>query len=198
MRLFFAVHPSEEIRRKAAALADEIKAGCENLDAKWVPPENFHITLVFLGETPETKLAELKNVAQQAAKTGKSFSAEFGNLGVFPNTRAPRVLWIGISKGAQELRHLARGLHHELQAGGFLFDSKDPDPHLTLARMRDPREPSRAKVLSSAVSKIRGYVERPMPALGSWPVLQIALMESLLAKPSPIYKTLEQFNLGHE
>ncbi|MBI4668730.1 MAG: RNA 2',3'-cyclic phosphodiesterase [Elusimicrobia bacterium] len=189
MRLFFAIEIPAELRRKTAGLCEEIKQGCPGLQAKWVPPQNMHITAVFLGEVDEARLEDLKNAARHALEGFPAFPAALNNLGVFPSRHSPRVLWIGLGEGKKELTETAVRLGQALEKTGIVFDKREPSPHLTIARF--PKPPPR-----ESLSRLLGYLERPAPALGCWQAGGVVLMKSQLASPAPIYSCIERFPLG--
>ena len=132
MRLFIAAPISEEVRRGVAALIEELRAA--GADYKWTGPENLHVTLAFLGETPETELPNIEKALRAAVAGQKPFDMVFSGLGAFSSLKNPRIIWIGLSAGADSLIKLARAL---IQSGIKPKEEKrEFSPHLTLGRMR--------------------------------------------------------------
>ncbi|HOY63094.1 MAG: 2'-5'-RNA ligase [bacterium ADurb.Bin236] len=105
--------------------------------ARWTRPEGFHFTLKFLGEIETSRIDDVLEAAQGAARA-KKFFACFGAAGVFPNALGARVLWLGLDKGADSVRALASGLSSALAPLGFPTESRPFTAHLTLARFRTP------------------------------------------------------------
>ena len=102
----------------------------------WVKSENLHITLKFLGDTPETKIDELQQVVTQAVKGIPSFVITLRGFGAFPDKRAPRTLWTGIEGDTEILVSLANQIESAVAPLGFPPESKPFRPHLTLARIK--------------------------------------------------------------
>jgi 2'-5' RNA ligase len=132
----------------AVWLPGELKAGIglktERLrkidaDVRWVPPENLHLTLKFLGNTPEELLPEIRTRLAKAAGSFSGFTAAFSGLGVFPGTKRPRVVWIGVREGAEALRGLQESVENSILDLGFEPEQRSFSPHLTLGRLRSQR-----------------------------------------------------------
>jgi 2'-5' RNA ligase len=81
----------------------------------------------------------VKQAADEAAATGAAFAAALGALGAFPNTRRARVLWAGMTAGAERLTSLARALEAALVRKGFDAADHPFTAHLTIGRVREPR-----------------------------------------------------------
>jgi 2'-5' RNA ligase len=107
-------------------------------DVKWVRPESIHITLKFLGDVEEESVEEIEGVLHKSVQGFSPFSIELSDTGVFPHVHRPRVLWVGIKKGAQELGGLARKVDASLQELGFEPEKRHFSAHITLGRVRSP------------------------------------------------------------
>jgi 2'-5' RNA ligase len=105
----------------------------------WVRRENLHYTLRFMGELGEDGARRVKEAADDAARTGTPFAAALGALGAFPNARRARVLWVGMSEGAELLTAIARALESALARKGFEAADHAFSAHLTIGRVREPR-----------------------------------------------------------
>jgi len=151
MRLFLALElPS--------ATADEIDAAIGPLRAAdpglaWVAAHKLHLTLKFLGEADESRVAALIAAADRVASAHRPFEMELGVVGAFPNFRRPRVVWLGVaSEPRLEL------LHHdvELAAGdaGYEVEGRPFRPHVTLARVRTPLPTDHARALARAARAV--------------------------------------------
>ncbi|HSR41582.1 MAG TPA: RNA 2',3'-cyclic phosphodiesterase, partial [Longimicrobiales bacterium] len=94
MRLFVAINlPAAErrrIHRAAGALRDH------GLPIRWVEPDNFHVTLKFLGQIRREAVGEVEQAVAKAARGNAPFEATIGGFGAFPTIRRPRVLWMGV------------------------------------------------------------------------------------------------------
>jgi len=129
-RLFVAIDIPHAIKVDLGKLTPEIP------EARWVPPEQNHLTLRFLGEVPLPALAALKKVL-----SGLSFPAfplELRGVGHFPpGRRPPRVLWVGIGENPHLVR-LQQAVELAVQEVGIVPEERPFSPHLTLARLKEP------------------------------------------------------------
>jgi 2'-5' RNA ligase len=128
MRLFIAIDPPEEVRAEVAALCRGIEG------ARWVPSEQFHVTLRFLGEVGPEMAARIGKSLESVREP--AFRVGFAGVGRFPPRRSPRVLWAGLEPEEPPLR-----LHDEIESRlreiGVAGNGKKFSPHLTLARLRE-------------------------------------------------------------
>lgn len=135
LRLFVAV----EVPRSAArAVAAAIRPWREELpSARWVPPENWHLTLKFLGRTPADLTAWVEETVGGIVATHPPLTARVRGLGAFPSARRARVLWAGIDDPANGLADLVTELESGL-ATQFRAEIRRFHPHLTVARSEPP------------------------------------------------------------
>lgn len=136
MRLFVAIEPPCALRGWVAEATRRLEPLASGL--RWVPPANAHLTLAFLGEQPAGRLEPLREAIRRAAAR-PAFGLGFGGLGAFDSWRRARVVWLGVTDGAEELRALAAALKDGLERGGFPVEKREFSAHLTLARAREPR-----------------------------------------------------------
>jgi 2'-5' RNA ligase len=135
MRTFIAAEIPESIRKQVIALVDEERK--KALPVKWVPFENLHITVKFLGEIDEEMKAKTAGVLQEVCQQHQRFTVGFSGIGCFPDPRRPRVVWIGIETGADHLSVLAHDLDEQLASFGFKKEKRF-HPHLTIGRIKKP------------------------------------------------------------
>jgi RNA 2',3'-cyclic 3'-phosphodiesterase len=136
LRLFVAVDVPDEIKSAIEEhVVDPLRGPLPG--AKWTRPEGRHLTLKFLGYVEDDRAGEI-SAALEGART-LAFEAAFGELGGFPNLRRPRVLWVGIERGRDDLVALAAGVEAALSPLGFETEDRPYHPHLTLARFPKPQ-----------------------------------------------------------
>lgn len=141
VRLFIAVSPPPEVRQRIADYVSRLKAIRELNNARWLPAEQYHITLRFLGESPVAWVPELLHTARELNRTihPGTDDLRFSSLVAFPQ-RSPRVLALSCDERSSErLGNLRERLHARLAER--LPDVPPPGrrpfrPHLTLARFR--------------------------------------------------------------
>ena len=133
MRLFTAIDIPEEIQQTLGKLIERLRPSAK---LSWSPVRNFHVTTKFIGEWPEERLGEMKLALAKIAAP-KPFEISIRGLGWFPNARNPRVFWAGI-EAQPELGQLAHDTEQCLAKLGVPVEERNFQPHLTLARRRDP------------------------------------------------------------
>ena len=111
-------------------------------DEKLTHQVNWHITLAFIGDLDEDKAEEVQSLLQYF-DWGKSFKITVRNFGAFPTMDNGRIIWMGCEKGSKELSELAEKLRRQLDDMGIPYDNKPFVPHITLARLRSPKNLSR-------------------------------------------------------
>jgi RNA 2',3'-cyclic 3'-phosphodiesterase len=164
-RLFLGVALSDDVRYGLAAF---LAAWAGQLPGKPGPPQNWHLTLRFLGSTePET--AERVLAALDEEPLTLPFVLGFAGLGAFPRPRAATVLWLGVDRGTEGLAELAGVCEEVARDAGFDPDERPFHPHVTLSRIR-PKEDVADLVdavppfpLSQEVDRITLYRSLPGP-----------------------------------
>lgn len=146
----------------------------------WVKPENWHITLSFLGDTPSDKIDQLQNLIDDAFREISAFKANLEGVGVFPNRHDPTVLWLGINS-LQTIVPTHQQLGELLQQNGFSFDKKPLKPHLTIARMKYLADKA---IIDTLVKDYRQTVFDQVK------IDRVVLFESILTPQGPVYKAL--------
>jgi len=131
MRLFIAVSLPSEVRDRLQRDGGALRAA--SLPVRWVSSEALHLTLKFLGEVAETRLAEIEGAMTRVAGEVAPFQLELRGLGAFPNVRNPRVIWVGV-QAPPELARLAAGLEEGMAGLGFPREDRPFSAHLTLGR----------------------------------------------------------------
>jgi 2'-5' RNA ligase len=185
MRVVFAVKISDAV---AAEVSAAMKAfPVRNPPWRWIPPENMHITLKFLGEVDERLLDDLRAAGDAAAAAAKPFRVVYGPFGAFPNLARPRVLFFQAVDGAESLAALARALEEGAERLGITREERPFRAHITLARIKEP--------LPRAVAEKLGAVPALSPAAGQV-VNRFALMRSHLARSGATYEEVAGFPLA--
>lgn len=134
-RLFIAVDPAADVAAKAARIVGRLRDA--GVDAAWVPTTHLHLTLHFLGDdVDDADLHRICVAMDEAAATMPAFRLAYRGVGVFPDARRPRVVWLGVERGADDLVRLHDALAERLTPLGFPPESRGFRPHLTLGRFR--------------------------------------------------------------
>lgn len=139
-----------------------------------------HITLAFLGRTPDERLPDVTVAVDNAASTAKAFDVELDRPGRFPPTGRPRVVYLGVGAGAPAVLALGERVRTELQRLAIPFDAKPLRAHVTLGRLREDAELADARAIAAAVAALR------VPHL-RFRVDSVTAFESVLSPRGPRY-----------
>jgi 2'-5' RNA ligase len=181
MRLFVAVHVPDALQE---LLESDVVARLRPAlpSARWTRREGRHLTLKFLGEVPEQRVAALAEAVGNAVRRHRGFSAAFARVGAFPSLRRPRVLWIGLGEGDAPMAALARDVDEAVEPFGFEREKRPFAAHLTLARFKVP----------APVGSL------PAVAVPSSPFVvdEVVLFRSQLRRDGAIYTAVARFPLA--
>jgi 2'-5' RNA ligase len=180
MRLFVGLAISQELRESLASLIQGLRQA--DSSPRWVNPANLHVTLKFIGEVPQEKLAPITE-ALTAVHITEPLELQLRGLGFFPNARRPAVAWVGMEP-AEPLARLACEIDRSLAAVGIQREERPFVPHLTIARFKHTRvSPTLAEQIEKQKTRI----------LGSLAVTEFHLIESKLKSSGAEYTTLRSF-----
>ncbi len=177
VRTFIALELSDGLKEGILALTDELRG--RGVRASWARRATLHLTLKFLGDVEESELSEVVGAVARASSRVSSFVFETRSLGAFPSARRPKVLWLGIEP-VDELFALHEAVESELAELGFPREKRRFHPHVTLARIRDPRAESVQETLDELVAP-KERVE----------VLEVRVMRSTLSPGGAIHELVE-------
>lgn len=136
LRSFIAVEVPPPVSDLAAAIQDRLQRA--GIRGRWVAPENFHVTLRFLGDMAEDRIAGIVNAMESAVIEFEPFSLTVGDIGVFPGKGPPRVIWLGFSEGIGRLEKAHQTLEKALEdTVGIPKEKKSFHGHLTIGRLKD-------------------------------------------------------------
>ncbi|MGP6159732.1 MAG: RNA 2',3'-cyclic phosphodiesterase [Vulcanimicrobiaceae bacterium] len=130
-RLFIALPLDEPTRGTIAAVAERLRAA--GLRGRFVHPENYHVTLAFLGNVRLDALEGVREAIDRAAHASAALELRLERIGAFPSERHARVVWLGPLATPAGFAQLHGALLANLARNGFTLDSK-PQPHVTLCR----------------------------------------------------------------
>jgi len=139
-----------------------------------------HVTLAFLGRTPDERLADVGEAANTAAGSVTAFDIELDRAGRFPPTGRPRVVWLGIGAGAPAVLALGDRVRVELARRQIPFDDKPLRAHITLGRVREDAALADARAIAAATEAMR------VPHL-RYRVDSVVVFESKLSPRGPTY-----------
>ncbi len=181
MRAFVGVPVDAAVAARMCAVRDEIAVGT----VRWIPAENLHLTLKFLGDVEEVRVSSIRAAVRDALADNTRFLVTARGLGVFPDSRRPRVLWVGLA--SPELARLAGRVERALGPLGFERATAPLQPHVTIGRWRRPE--SRSDRLRGELARWRDH------EFGEFWVDAATLFRSTLRPEGAVYDPLEVFPL---
>ncbi len=168
----------EVLKRKLAMVGSGVN---------WVRSNQIHLTLKFLGEVEDHAVMEPCEAISLAAEEYSPFEIEVGGCGCFPPGGAARVVWAGITRGAEELIALQQIVDGYLQEAGYPLELRRFSPHLTLARIKKPS-------VGYEVRDLVGKMELEIPVVQE--VTELTLFQSILTREGPVYSAMHHAVLG--
>ena len=183
-RLFAAIHikPTEEF----TDIFNNLRQILGFHIIKWVDPNNIHITLKFLGETPVDEIPAITEALKASTEGLHPFDIKLANTGIFGSYYQPRVIWTGID-ASDELLKLSAKVVSNLEAIGYLSDRQNFVPHLTLGRIKEIKDKAHFQEVLAHFSKFIYQTQH---------VTSFTLFESNLRKDGPEHIVIEEFILG--
>jgi 2'-5' RNA ligase len=185
-RLFVAVEPPSPVLEAVREAQSRLKRDVPDGVVRWVRPEGVHLTLKFLGDVPLNQLDDLQVALTSAAAGCHGFSLDVKGVGCFPDTRRPRVVWLGLSGDLRDLHALKARVEEQVSPLGYPTENRAFHPHLTLGRAG--RRASRDDLAALGELVERTTVE----TLAGWSVGALSLMRSQLKPGGAIYTQIHQ------
>jgi RNA 2',3'-cyclic 3'-phosphodiesterase len=190
-RTFVAVELGDAARAWLRAEIERLRLAIPA--ARWVDPNGLHLTLAFLGEQDDARLAEVAPAVAEAAEGTQPFTLTIGAPGTFGPPAAPRVIWRGVGGAVGLLTALQRRVAAALTRRGFALESRPYAPHLTLARVSAALPPDQLGRLRAELAEAtRQPTRAPDIAVAS-----ISVMKSEPLRPAARYTRLSAMPLGN-
>ena len=182
IRAFVSVNLSEDVRLYLAEVQRELKGAGGGVGVRWAAPEQIHLTLKFLGNIASASLPDLEAALIRARAGAASFELRAEGVGAFPDLHRPRVLWVGLTGELEALRALQEKVLRETIAWGGP-EERAFHPHLTIARIKDPR----ASDVADVIARMKSLAARQR---GNWQISEFHLMRSELSSAGSRYTSL--------
>lgn len=152
LRAFIAIKLPDELTEKLDQVSSNLQTRLNELPLRWVPIENIHLTLKFLGDVSEASLDLVTEILKTQAGAQKPFDVSVGGLGIYPNMKQPRVIWVGV-EAPDELEIFQRRIDSETSRLGYALDKRRYSAHLTLGRVSRNANPDNIKMISQLLIK---------------------------------------------
>ena len=179
LRTFIAIDLDPDVRSRFKSAQDLLET--TGADIRWVKPERAHLTLKFLGDTASDQVEDIGSALKSIASDTDDFEVVFGGLGVFGPKKRPRVLWVGVQTGLEQLRGLQKAIDRTLKKAGFDPETKEYSPHLTLGRFRSNK---------NAGALLEFMDTHPQKDCGRLKACAVHLIKSTLTPAGPVYEKL--------
>jgi 2'-5' RNA ligase len=189
LRVFVAIETPEAICLRLAAQVEQLKRRIPTGVVRWLGLEGIHLTLKFLGDVSPGKIDQIVMLLERIARHYKPFEVDVGDLGCFPNTHRPRVLWIGVQDRSGTLIDLQKSLEDGFESIGFKREARSFHPHLTFGRIKRRADRSAVQSLSKILEGER------IGNIGCFQVNEIYLIRSDLKPTGAIYTKLATIRL---
>ena len=180
IRTFIAIELSEHIKKELSDIEKELKE--TKAVAKWVKPDDIHLTLKFLGNVEEEKIELIKKSIQESVKGVTPFIIDLKDIGAFPSPSRPRVIWVGVQSGKERIKNLAESIEGNLEKIGFKKEDRQFSAHITLGRIKSLVN----------IDKLKDLIKEKKYHSSSFEVSKIAIMRSDLTPEGPIYTKLSE------
>lgn len=178
-RIFVSIPIPEEWRKEFADFSEQFSVR----DVRWTAHENMHVTACFLGDVDAARIGEIKEKLARLCERIKPFSVSFDRIDFAPPGMPPRMVWAVFQESA-EYAELVKEMREALKDFFAVEPHKELIPHATLARFKDPR-------IARDID-----VTKPQPALSSFEVRTVELVESRLDPAGVRHAVLDSFSLA--
>jgi len=183
-RLFIAIDLPDEVKETMSKVQKEL-IDSESVYGNFINIKNCHITLKFIGLMSSSELEEIKQGIKAICRDSRPFKVSLKDISAFPDERIPKVIWIGVEQGVDEMAELKRRFNEIMVKYRVKPDLKF-GAHVTLVRVKKVVNREELNEL------FKGYTNKDF---GSFDLEEIKLMRSELRREGPIYTTLETFRL---
>ena len=154
LRAFIAIELPNQLQDALEKQTTRLRQSLGDDLVRWIPTQNMHLTLKFLGNTAASHVEFLKQFISQTADTHSQFDLQISGLGSFPNSKRARILWAGIHAPA-DLAALQKSIEAGTTRLGYEKEEKPFSPHLTLGRVRQNIDPAGLQKIRTILDTIQ-------------------------------------------
>jgi 2'-5' RNA ligase len=184
VRSFIAVNLNPEIKKYLTSLQGNLNV--TETKIKWVEKNNLHLTMKFLGYISLEQTELVKSILKEITTRCSPFIIKlYSNIGIFPAYKMPRIIWVGIKEGVNQLSELYNSIETMLYKKGFPRENKDFSGHITIGRVKFIKDKANFIQILKRI-EVNNFTQE---------VNSIDLMESKLTPNGPIYNITAKFTL---
>jgi 2'-5' RNA ligase len=191
LRLFVAIALPEPVRDQIIRVQHELQRLVPREVVRWTRPEQFHLTLRFLGNVPSDEVEALRQAVGRACRSAPPLSLCAQGIGFFPNPRLPRVIWVGINDNGNRLVDLQKQIEGAARPFSAEPGEKNFAGHITLGRLKNAK-PVDVQSLSTRAQSFATYT------FGRWTASEVEIIRSELSAQGARYTVLAAIRLGAE
>jgi 2'-5' RNA ligase len=189
IRLFVAIPLPESLLERLVDVQYRVQGKVPHKSVRWVRSEGIHLTLKFLGDTPEDKVPTIREALTVVGRNAPLCTLVAEGLGCFPSLRRPRVLWVGVNEPTGRLEALQKAVEEAMTSLGYKPERHGFTPHLTLGRVRRGTSRTDEKRIAEAIEGTT------VGQLTEFTADRFELIRSELKPTGAEYTTLETFLL---
>lgn len=183
LRLFIALAVPQAIKDQIGTAQDELRTHLSGALLKWIRPEQFHLTLRFLGNVDACEVEQLTDSVRSVCQSVGPLDLHAKGIGFFPNPRSPRVVWVGVQDRNDQLQSLQSAVQQATL--GFSGEKSEShfSGHITLARIKDISR-QETIVLARAAERFSQH------SFGEWTVHELLILRSDLSSQGAQHSAL--------
>lgn len=190
LRTFVAIPLPSDIILQLDHIQGRLQRACPDRCIRWVKARTIHLTLFFIGDMPETRVTQVAQVLSDITKPFPPFHFTVENLGTFPNSQRPNIIWTGVSDRGHKLTDLYTAVNGGMAQIGFPSEKRKFTPHLTIGRVnRRTSRNDRARIGNEVARTEVG-------SLGTVEVSEVIFYRSILKHTGAEHIPLAIFTLG--
>lgn len=178
IRSFISLEFSEKIKQAVCQLQERLITS--GGDVKWVKMAGLHLTLKFLGQIPVTKLPAITGALEPIVARSCPLRVKIRGVGVFPDMKTPRIIWLGV-EGGEPLKRLQADVEAAINGLSFEPETRSFKPHLTIGRVRSGK---RRQMLIQSLGKEAAW------EAGDYEFPELFIMKSDLQPSGAVYTPL--------
>jgi 2'-5' RNA ligase len=182
IRAFVSIRLAPQAVGTVQKIQQQLQSKLPHDVVKWTGPEQLHLTMKFFGNVSAGEIHELASALERAVHGIHSFNLNLEDIGCFPSTKRPSVIWVGVTGELAELGKLQDQIDRETEGAGSHSEVRDFHPHLTIGRLKGFTRASRDA--GSLIQKTE------LPRFEDWPVREIEFIESRLSAQGSVYSRL--------
>lgn len=186
LRTFIALELEESAKETIVRIQEQLRQA-NVIKGSWVKKENLHLTLKFLGDTPQKRIDDIREALQKDFTVFSAVPCNLQSVGAFPNERSARVLWVGIQQGKTQIAEIAGTVEGALVPLGFKKEKRDFKTHITICRIKNVLDHIK---FSAMIGQINSSFQ-PL----AFTACAITFLESKLTPQGSVYTPLFNYRL---